>query len=76
MCRNTSASNEFSARKKHRIDNKCSIVQTREENLVLMIPLLSARLLKIAALNKPVDAAFCQITGMSLKKLNFFTDTL
>lgn len=46
---------EFFATKKSEIDNKCSIVQTGEENLVLMIPLLFARLIKIAALNKLIQ---------------------
>lgn len=37
------------------MDNKCFIVQIGEKNLVLMIPLLSARLLKIATLNKLIQ---------------------
>lgn len=41
--------------KKSRRDKKCAIVQTGEENLVLMNPLLSSRLIKIATLNKLIQ---------------------
>lgn len=63
------------------MDNKCFIVQIGEKNLVLMIPLLSATLLKIATLNKLIQEMllfffFVNNWNDFYETYFFFTETL